>query len=170
MAKDFVSITKSMKPFLSYSAPYYNDGSHKFKWDNASATSCVLYNMYFGNKSIKYGTPYENIEKLAKKEMKNLFGNYKKYNFVYGEYYPDYAFIKTNDTIIFNASHIRNGKKYDLKVNKIIQKNKDTFTLTIKAGLKASTESESSYEDYILTLKSDKKSKYKYVIKKLALK
>ena len=163
------NLTKQIKPFLAFSASFYENGSHPFKWDNVSATTMAMYGLYFKDKTIKYGTPMAAVEKKTKKEMKNLFGNNSKYNFTYGGYFPDYVFVKTGDTIVYNAVQIT-GKAYQMDVNKILEYKEGRYRLIVSAYLVSNTDKSKGYaQKYTLFVDKDSSSKYGFVIKKMKL-
>ena len=166
---DLKGLTDRCRPFLAFSASFYENGSHAFKWDNVSATTMALYQLYFKDKTIKYGTPLATVEKKTKKEMKNLFGSNAAYNFTYGEYYPDYVFVKTGDTLVYNAIQIP-GKTYNMDVNKIIEYKKGKYRVIVTAWLLNTADQTKGYaQKYTLLVDKNASSKYGYVIRKLKL-
>lgn len=164
------SLTDRLKPFLAYSASFYADGSHAFRWDNASATTMALYNLEHYDKSVKYGDSMEAIQKAAKKEMKKLFGQNYKYNFKYEESYPGYVYRQTGNTMVFNSTRIP-GKEYHLKVEKITEYEEGKYRLVVEAYLSAASDgTKGDSQKYTVTVEQDENATYGYVVQKIKLK
>ncbi len=168
--KAMKTLTEKMKPFLGYSASFYENGSHRFKWDNVSATTMAMYNAYFVDRSIQYGTKYKTVEKTVKKEMKALFGDNAKYDFTYGGYFPDYVFVKTNDTIVYNAVRVV-GKSPSMKIDHIINYKENRYRVIVRACLVSDTNPDNKgYEQaYTVYVDKDETSECGYVIRKIKL-
>lgn len=163
-------LTARMKPFLAYCASYYENNRHPFKWDDVSATTMAMYNLYFLDKTVKYGVPYKTIQKKTKKEVADLFGDNAKYNFTYGGYFPDYVFVKSGSTVVYNAVSIR-GKTYSMKVDKILHYKEGKYRVIVSAGLVSETnKADKGYvQKYTVYVEKDDEAKYGYVIRKVKL-
>ncbi len=162
-------LTERVKPFLAFSASYYENGSHPFKWDDVSATTMALYNLYYLDKTVKYGTPYASVEKKVKKEMKHIFGGNAKFNLTYSGYYPDYVFVKQNGTVLYNVVRT-DGKAYKMKVEKIINTKEDKYRVIVSAWLQRESNKENGYaQKYTIYVDRDETAKYGYVVRKIKL-
>lgn len=163
-------LTDRLKPFLAYSASFYADGSHAFRWDDASATTMALYNLEHYDKSVKYGDPMETIQKKAKKEMKKLFGSNYKYNFKYEGSYPGYVYRPTGNTMVFNSTRIP-GKEYHLKVEKITEYEEGKYRVVVEAYLSVTSDgTKGDSQKYTVTVEKDVNADYGYVVQKIKLK
>lgn len=163
-------LTDRLMPFLAYSASFYADGSHAFRWDDASATTMALYNLEHYDQTVKYGDSMETIQKKAKKEMKKLFGSNYEYDFKYEGTYPGYVYRPTGDTMVFNATRIP-GKEYHLKVEKIMGYEEGKFRLVVEAYLSVVTDgTKGDSQKYTVTVEEDENAEYGYVVEKIKLK
>lgn len=162
-------LTDRLMPFLAYSASFYADGSHAFRWDNASATTMALYNLEHYDKSVKYGDPMETIEKKAKREMKKIFGGNYKYKFKYEGTYPGYVYRPTGNTMVFNSTRIP-GKDYHLKVMKITEYEEGKYRLVVEAYLSLQADgTKGDSQKYTVTAEQDAESTFGYVVSKIKL-
>ena len=162
-------LTDRLMPFLAYSASFYADGSHAFRWDNASATTMALYNLEHYDKSVKYGDPMETIEKKAKREMKKIFGGNYKYKFMYEGTYPGYVYRPTGNTMVFNSARIP-GKGYHLKVKKITEYEEEKYRLEVEAYLSLQADgTKGDSQKYTVTAEQDAESALGYVVSKIKL-
>lgn len=170
VAEEMKPLYKEMKPFLALSASYYENGRHAFKWDNVSATVMALYNLEYMDKTVKYGTNYAKVEKKTKQKMKALFGKNYKYDLTYGGRYPDYVFVKSYGTVVYNIPPIT-GKTYDMSVKKVLQYKEGKYRVIVKAGLVSQTNKKQKYyaQKYTVYVEKDDSSEYGYVIKKIKL-
>ena len=162
-------LTDRLMPFLAYSASFYADGSHAFRWDDASATTMALYNLEHYDKSVKYGDPMENIQKKAKREMKKIFGGNYKYKFKYEGTYPGYVYRPTGNTMVFNATRIP-GKEYHLNVKKITEYEEGKYRLLVEAYLSLQADgTKGDSQKYSVTAERDSESAFGYVVSKIKL-
>lgn len=170
MKTQMKGLTARMEPFLSFCAAYYENGRHAFKWDDVSATVMALYNLEYLDNKVKYGTPYASIQKKTKKEMKDIFGSNAKYNFTYGGSFPDYVFVKTGDTVVYNVNPIT-GRTYRMKVEKIIEYKEGKYRVIASAGLVSETNKNDKGYIQKYTIYTDKEDGFKYgfVIRKIKL-
>lgn len=170
MKKKIKPLTNRLMPFLAYSASFYADGSHKFRWDSKTATVMALYNLEHYDKAVRYGTPMSEIEKKAKKEMKKLFGKYYKYKFKYEETYPGYVYRPTGNTMVFNATRIP-GRTHNLKVSKITEYEEGRYRISVEAYLsQTSSGTKGDVQKYTVLAKKDEKSTHGYVVEEIKLK
>ena len=162
-------LTDRLMPFLAYSASFYADGSHAFRWDNASATTMALYNLEHYDKSVKYGDPMETIEKKAKREMKKIFGGNYKYKFMYEGTYPGYVYRPTGNTMVFNSTRIP-GKGYHLKVKKITEYEEEKYRLEVEAYLSLQADgTKGDSQKYTVTAEQDAESALGYLVSKITV-
>ncbi len=161
-------LTDRLMPFLAYSASFYADGSHAFRWDDASATTMALYNLEHFDKSLKYGDSMDKIKKKTKAEMKKLFGKNYKYKLKYEGSYPGYVYRPVGNTVVFNSTRI-SGKKYHLKVKKIMEYEEGKYRLTVEAYL-SSNGVKGDLQKYTVTVGEDADCAYGYVVQKIKLK
>ena len=159
-----------IRPFLAFSASYYENGRHAFKWDDMSATVMALYNLHYLDEKVKYGTPFTEIEKKTKKEVKNLFGENAKYKFTYSGSFPDYVFVKSGNTVFYNVTKIT-GKTYSMKTEKIIEYKEGKYRLIVSAGLvsESNKENKGYFQKYTVFVEKDDQAKHGFVIKKIKL-
>lgn len=170
MKKDLKPLTNRLMPFLAYSASFYFDGSHAFRWDDKTATVMALYNLEHYDKAVRYGTPMGDIEKKAKKEMKKLFGKNFKYKFKYEGSYPGYVYRPVGNTMVFNATRIP-GKTHKLKVLKITEYEKEQYRITVEAYLsQTSNGAKGDVQKYTVLAKKDVKSTHGYIVEQIKLK
>jgi len=161
-------LTDRLMPFLAYSASFYADGSHAFRWDDASATTMALYNLEHYDKSLKYGDSMEKIKKKTKEEMKKLFGKNYKYKLKYGGSYPDYVYRPVGNTVVFNSTRI-SGKKYHLKVKKIMEYEEGKYRLTVEAYLSFNGV-KGDAQNYTVMVEKEADPASDYVVQKIKLK
>lgn len=163
-------LTARMRPFLAFSASYYENGRHAFKWDDMSATVMSMYNLHYLDKKVKYGTPFTEIEKKTKKEVKDLFGKNAKYKFTYGGSFPDYVFVRSGSTVLYNVTRIT-GKTYSMKTEKIIEYKEGKYRLIANAGLvsESNKNDKGYFQKYTVYVEKDEQAKYGFVIKKIKL-
>lgn len=163
-------LTARLEPFLSFSASYYENGRHAFKWDDMSATVMALYNLEYLDKTVKYGTPYASIQKKTKKELKNIFGSYAKYKFTYGGSFPDYVFVRSGDTVVYNVERIT-GRTYSMKTEKIIEYKEGKYRVIVNAGLVSETNKRDKgyFQKYTVTVDKEEDSEYGFVVRKIKL-
>lgn len=170
MKKEIKPLTNRLMPFLAYSASFYADGSHKFRWNDGSATVMALYNLEHYDKSVRYGNLMKDIEKKAKQEMKKLFGKHYKYKFKYEGTYPGYVYRPTGNTMVFNASRVP-GKKHNLKVSKITEYEEGKYRITVEAYMsQISNGTKGDAQKYTVLAEKDEKSAYGYVVQEIKLK
>ena len=167
--KEMKGLLDRLKPFLSYSASFYADGSHAFVWDDKSATTMALYNLEHYDRTIRYGNDMETIKKAAKKEMKKLFADNFKYKFEYGESYPGYVYRPTGNTIVFNSTRVP-GKDYSMQTKKIIEYEQDRYRVVVEAcmTIRASGE-KGDTQRYTVFVDNRPESEYGYVVSDLRL-
>lgn len=170
MKKEIKPLTNRLMPFLAYSASFYFDGSHAFRWDDKTATVMALYNLEHYDKVVRYGTSMSEIEKKTKKEMKKLFGKNFKYKFKYEGSYPGYVYRPTGNTMVFNATRIP-GKTHKLKILKITEYEKEQYRITVEAYLsQTSNGAKGDVQKYTVLAQKDAKSTYGYIVKQIKLK
>lgn len=159
-----------IRPFLSFSASYYENGRHAFKWDDTSATMMSLYNLYYLDQKVKYGTPFAEVEKKTKKEVKDLFGEHAKYKFAYSGRFPDYVFVKSGTTIFYNVSRIT-GKTYSMKTEKVIEYKEGRYRMIVNAGLVSERDKKDKgyFQKYTVYVDRDETAKYGFVMRKIKL-
>lgn len=169
MKKEMKDLLGRLKPFLSYSASFYFDGSHAFQWNDKTATVLALYNLEHNDKTVRYGNDIKDIKKKTEKEMKALFDKNYKYKLEYGGSYPNYVYRPVGNTIVFNATRIP-GKDYSMETKKIIEYEEGRYRIVVDACLKSRTSgSKGDVQRY--TIMADKKegSKHGYVVSKIRL-
>lgn len=167
--KEMKGLLGRLKPFLSYSASFYADGSHKFKWDDKSATVMALYNLEHYDQSIRYGNDISAIKKATQKEMKKLFGTNFKYKFEYGGSYPGYVYRPTGNTIVFNSTRIP-GKDYSMQTKKVVEYEEDKYRVVVEACLKeTSTGRKGDVQRYTVLVDKQSESEYGFVVKEIRL-
>lgn len=170
MKTEMKPLANRLMPFLAYSASFYADGSHKFRWNDGSATTMALYNLEHYDKSVRYGNSMKDIEKKAKREMKKLFGKNYKYKFKYEGSYPGYVYRPTGNTMVFNATRIP-GKKHNLKIRKITEYEEGQYRITVEAYLsQTSNGAKGDAQKYTVLAEKDEKSAYGYVVREIKLK
>ncbi len=158
-----------MKPFLGYSASFYADGSHKFMWNDKTATVMAVYNLEHNDHTIRYGNDIRQIKKSAKKEMKKLFGDNYKYKLEYGERYPLYVYRPAGNTIVFNSMRIP-GKDSGMKIEKIIEYAEGKYRVVAEAYLKSRyTGQKEKVQRYTILVDKQEDSEFGYVVNKLRL-
>ena len=69
--------------FGAYSASFYANGSHRFKFDTTFVTTMAIFNLEHSDKTLRYGDSMSKVKKEAKKEIKKIFGSNYKYKFAY---------------------------------------------------------------------------------------
>ena len=162
-------LLERIKPFLCYSAPFYADGTHKFKWNDQSATVMALYNLEHVDTVVRYGNDIKTIKKAVKKEMKKLFGNNWKYKLVYGEQYPGYVYRTVGNTIVFNGMRIP-GKEYGMKVKKAVEYEQGQYRVVVEAALRdRGTSQGGAVQKYTLFIEKSPDSKYNYFVGNIRL-
>ena len=77
-------LTERLKPFLAYSASFYANGSHRFKFDTTFVTTMAIFNLEHSDKTLRYGDSMSKVKKEAKKEIKKIFGSNYKHNCISG--------------------------------------------------------------------------------------
>lgn len=170
MKKEIKPLTDRLTPFLAYSASFYADGSHKFRWDDKTATVMALYNLEHYDKSVRYGNAMSDIEKKTKREMKKIFGKHFKYKFKYEGTYPGYVYRPTGNTVVFNATRIP-GKKHNLKISKITEYEEGQYRIAVEAYLsQTSGGAKGDVQKYTVLAEKDEKSSYGYTVKQIKLK
>ena len=163
-------LTDRLMPFLAYSASFYADGSHGFRWNDASATTMALYNLEHYDKTVKYGDSMGRIQKKVKKEMKKLFGKNHKYKFKYEGSYPGYVYRPAGNTIVFNSTRIP-GRKHHLRTKKIREYKEGKYRLEVEAYLsRVSDGMKGRSQKYTVMVDKDDDSTYGYVVSKIKLK
>lgn len=168
MKSELKAITRRLRPFLAFSARYYENNAASFQWDDGFAATLALYNLYNVEKTVKYGDAYSDIKKKVKAEMKALFGSCAKYNLTYGGSYPDYVYRRVNDTVIYNVSRIT-GKTYHMSVDRIIEYEKNRYRAVVSACLVSQYRKEDKgYEQkYTLFFEKAEDSKYGYYVSRM---
>lgn len=170
MSIEMKPLLERLKPFLAYSASFYADGSHAFRWDDASATTMALYNLEHYDKSVKYGDSMSKIKTKAKKEMRKLFGTNYKYKFKYEQRYPGYVYRPTGDTMVFNSVRIP-GKEYNMKTKQIKEYEQGRYRVTVEAYLSlVSDGTRSDAQKYTVLFEKDENSEYGFVVSNIKLK
>lgn len=170
MKTEMKELSTRIRPFLAFCASYYERGRHAFKWDDMSASTMALYNLQYLDKTVKYGTPIDTIMKKTKKEVKNLFGKNAKCRFTYSGRFPDYVFVKTGNTMVYNVTRIT-GKTYSMKTDKVIEYKEGKYRLIVSAGLvsERNKKDKGYFQKYTVYVEKDESAKYGFVIKKIAL-
>lgn len=167
--KEMKGLLGRLKPFLGYSASFYADGSHKFKWDDKVATVMALYNLEHYDQSIRYGNDITTIKKATQKEMKKLFGKNFKYKLEYGGSYPGYVYRPTGNTIVFNSTRIP-GKDYSMQTKKVVEYEEDKYRVVVEACLKeTSTGRKGDVQRYTVLVDKQSDSEYGFVVKEIRL-
>jgi hypothetical protein len=158
-----------VKPFLAFSASFYADGSHRYKWDDVSATTLALYRLQYVDAEVKYGDAFSAIEKKVKKEMRALYGKAYKFDLTYSGTFPDYVYVRSGNTVVYNAVGI-SGKNYKMELQKVLEYKEGKYRVIVDACLvNQTTKAEGDSQKYTLLLHKDKKSKYGYTIDKIRL-
>ncbi|MBO5071841.1 MAG: zinc ribbon domain-containing protein [Eubacterium sp.] len=170
MKTEMKELSTRIRPFLAFCASYYERGRHAFKWDDMSASTMALYNLQYLDKTVKYGTPIDTIMKKTKKEVKNLFGKNAKCRFTYSGRFPDYVFVKTGNTMVYNVTRIT-GKTYSMKTDKVIEYKEGKYRLIVSAGLvsERNKKDKGYFQKYTVYVEKDESAKYGFVIRKIAL-
>lgn len=167
--KQMKGLLERLKPFLSYSASFYYNGSHAFTWDSKSATVMALYNLEHNDKTVRYGNDIKDIKKATQKEMKKLFGKNFKYKLEYGGSYPNYVYRPVGNTVVFNSTRIP-GKEYSMQTKKIIEYEEGRYRVVVDACMKSRTDgSKGNVQRYTVLVDKEAGSKYGYVVSKLRL-
>lgn len=158
-----------VKPFLGYCASFYADGSHKFMWDDKTATVMAIYNLEHYDGTIRYGNDKKTIKKATQKEMKKLFGTNYKYKLEYGERFPLYVYRPTGNTIVFNATRIP-GKEPGMQTKKVVEYEEGKYRVVVDAYLKSVyTGQKRDVQRYTLFVDKQTESDYGYVVRKIRL-
>lgn len=158
-----------LKPFLAFSASFYADGSHAYKWDDVSATMSVLYKLQYVDKKIKYGDSFADIKAKVKKNMKNIYGKNCKFNLTYGGRFPDYVYVRSGDTVVYNAVGVY-GKTYRMDCKKIIEYKKGKYRVIVDAYLyQEAYNRKGDSQKYTIFMTDADDSKYGYEITKIRL-
>lgn len=167
--KEMKGLLGRLKPFLSYSASFYADGSHAFVWDDKTATVMALYNLEHYDRTIRYGNDMTTIKKATKKEMKKIFSSNYKYKFEYGESYPGYVYRPTGNTIVFNSTRVP-GKDHSMQTKKIIEYEQDRYRVVVEAYMTIRTSGEKGdIQRYTVFVDKQSGSEYGYVVSDLRL-
>lgn len=162
-------LLERVKPFLAFSASFYADGSHAYKWDNVSATTLALYKLQYADKKVKYGDSFASIKKKVKKEMDAIYGKNCKFDLTYGGRFPDYVYVKSGNTVVYNAVGI-NGKTYRMDCKKIIEYKKGKYRVIADAYLyNKPIKQKGAVQKYTLFVNSADNNKYGYEISKIRL-
>jgi hypothetical protein len=158
-----------VKPFLAFSASFYADGSHRYKWDDVSATTLALYRLQYVDADVKYGDAFTDIQKKVKKEMRALYDKAYTFDLTYSGTFPDYVYVRSGNTVVYNAVGI-SGKTYKMEVQKILEYKKEKYRVIVNACLvNQTTKAEGDSQKYTLFVRSNEKSKYGYTIDKIRL-
>jgi hypothetical protein len=162
-------LLSEVKPFLAFSASFYADGSHRFKWDDVSATTLALYKLQYVDGRVKYGDSFSSIKKKVKKEMQNLFAKAYKFDMTYSGTFPDYVYVRSGDTVVYNAIGI-SGKSYRMELQKILAYKENKYRVIVKACLvNQTTKEEGASQKYTLWIQDNDTSEYGYTIDKIRL-
>ena len=162
-------LTERLKPFLAYSASFYANGSHRFKFDTTFVTTMAIFNLEHSDKILRYGDSMSKVKKEAKKEIKKIFGSNYKYKFAYTGTYPGYVYRPTGNTIVFNSMRIP-GKDYQMKVKKITEYEEGKYRLTVEAYLTNTGSSVKGVsQKYKVYLEKDDSSEFGFVVSKIKL-
>ena len=163
-------LTERLKPFLAYSASFYANGSHRFKFDTTFVTTMAIFNLEHSDKTLRYGDSMSKVKKEAKKEIKKIFGSNYKYKFAYTGTYPGYVYRPTGNTIVFNSMRIP-GKDYQMKVKKITEYEEGKYRLTVEAYLtNVASNTKGEIQKYTVLAAKDEQSEYGYIVEKIKLK
>lgn len=170
MKKEMKPLTERLKPFLAYSASFYANGSHRFKFDTTFVTTMAIFNLEHSDKTLRYGDSMSKVKKEAKKEIKKIFGSNYKYKFAYTGTYPGYVYRPTGNTIVFNSMRIP-GKDYQMKVKKITEYEEGKYRLTVEAYLtNVASNTKGEIQKYTVLAAKDEQSEYGYIVEKIKLK
>ena len=163
MKKEMKPLTERLKPFLAYSASFYANGSHRFKFDTTFVTTMAIFNLEHSDKTLRYGDSMSKVKKEAKKEIKKIFGSKYKYKFAY-------VYRPTGNTIVFNSMRIP-GKDYQMKVKKITEYEEGKYRLTVEAYLtNVASNTKGEIQKYTVLAVKDEQSEYGYIVEKIKLK
>ena len=169
MKKEMKPLTERLKPFLAYSASFYANGSHRFKFDTTFVTTMAIFNLEHSDKTLRYGDSMSKVKKEAKKEIKKIFGSNYKYKFAYTGTYPGYVYRPTGNTIVFNSMRIP-GKDYQMKVKKITEYEEGKYKLTVEAYLtNVGSSVKGVSQKYKVYLEKDDSSEFGFVVSKIKL-
>lgn len=169
MKKEAKGLLSRIRPFLAFSASFYADGSHAFKWDDVSATVLAMYELRNGDKKIQTGDSFASIKKKVKKEMKDVFGKAYRFDLTYGGTYPDYVYVRSGDTVIYNAVGIY-GKTYRMEMEKAIEYKERRYRIIVRAYLVNKTSGQKGdMQKYTLWIKDNEESRYGFTIDKVRL-
>ena len=169
MKKEMKPLTERLKPFLAYSASFYANGSHRFKFDTTFVATMAIFNLEHSDKILRYGDSMSKVKKEAKKEIKKIFGSNYKYKFAYTGTYPGYVYRPTGNTIVFNSMRIP-GKDYQMKVKKITEYEEGKYKLTVEAYLTNTGSSVKGVsQKYKVYLEKDDSSEFGFVVSKIKL-
>lgn len=107
MKKEMKPLTERLKPFLAYSASFYANGSHRFKFDTTFVTTMaiLIWNIRIRHCGMVIQCP--KWRRKLRKKLKKIFGSNYKYKFAYTGTYPGYVYRPTGNTIVFNSMRIR---------------------------------------------------------------
>lgn len=170
MKKEMKPLTQRLKPFLAYSASFYANGSHRFKFDTIFVTTMAIFNLEHSDKTLRYGDSMSKVKKEAKKEIKKIFGSNYKYKFAYTGTYPGYVYRPAGNTIVFNSMRIP-GKDYQMKVKKITEYEEGKYRLTVEAYLtNVASNTKGEIQKYTVLAAKDEQSEYGYIVEKIKLK
>lgn len=162
-------LLERVKPFLAFSASFYADGSHAYKWDNVSATTLALYKLQYVDKKVKYGDSFASIKKKVQKEMNALYGKNCKFKLTYSGFFPDYVYVKSGNTVVYNAVGI-NGKTYRMNCKKIIQYKEGKYRVIVDAYLyNKPIKQKGDSQKYTLFVSNADDNTYGYEISKIRL-
>lgn len=166
---EFKPLLERTRPFLAFAASFYADGSHAFHWNDVSATVLSLYRLQNVDKKVKYGDSFESIKKKVKKEMTNVFGDNYKFDLTYGGTFPDYVYVRSGNTVVYNARAIGN-QSYSMKTENVIEYKEGRFRVIASACLvDKATKRKGASQRYTLFLTADDDSRGGYVITKIRL-
>lgn len=157
------------RPFLAFGASYYARRYSTFKWDDVSASAMALYRLWFADKTIKYGDSYSSMKKKAGREIKDVFGGKYKFRLATRGSFPDYVFLRSGNTIRYNASTVSN-RKYKMDIEKIIQYKEGKYRIVVKAYLVSGTTGrQETAQQYTLFAVKNENSTYGYTLDKIRL-
>ncbi len=171
MKRELKPILSHARPYLALSSLYYSGGQHEFRWGDVPATRMSLYYLHAEKETVKYGDTYSSIQKKVKKEMKDVFGPYAKYDMTYEESYPGNMYRQTGVTVVFNLQRMgtRVGK---MDVEKVIEYKEGRYRVVARGYVVESASADSrpqAEQRYTLYVERDEDGKYGYYIRKVAL-
>ncbi len=101
--------------------------------------------------------------------MKGVFGDNYKFDLTYGGTFPDYVYVRSGDTVVYNARAIGN-QGYSMKTENVIEYKEGKFRVIASACLvDKATKRKGDNQRYTLFLTTENDSRGGYVITKIRL-